>query len=426
MLFYFPPTQLKVYADSQENISSWGEENKGYALPGNVFFDQWWRYIVAAYPSSNSLPVLNVILSIVLTIMICFGVYYALWNVAPANSDQKNFLFSYTVIWTGVALLGMANFFLLFFELASLDNWCQYEGSCAESAAESKIVWLIWMVIYMIIAFIVLLVRFLQGKIRHREAFIPEWRAFVVSTPFLSTGILIIACFYTFIMRPFLKIRKLRNLWIHFQETLRYVIRFPRPLKTLLWKIIRFAAVYLLYMTIFVTASIVSFSIVPLLLQTFLYPFRIIAAYSFFIAAFAVYALSAFMATFLWKERPPSTGRLLLYLSSTTIAILFILMISTPFVSLYQLLVSGSFSDNPLILFGASILPSLLLSSPLVWLFRSKLLPRFLEIEEEEEEEEENDSDEEKKKKKRKKEKTEEAAEGSGSPGDAKIELAAM
>ena len=179
-------------------------------------------------------------------------------------------------------------------------------------------------------------------------------------------------------------------------------------------------------MTIFVTASIVSFSIVPLLLQTFLYPFRIIAAYSFFIAAFAVYALSAFMATFLWKERPPTTGRLLLYLSSTTIAILFILMISTPFVSLYQLLVSGSFSDNPLILFGASILPSLLLSSPLVWLFRSKLLPRFLEIEEEEDEEEENDSDEEKKKKKRKKEKAEEAAEGSGSPGDAKIELAAI
>ena len=75
-----------------------------------------------------------------------------------------------------------------------------------------------------------------------------------------------------------------------------------------------------------------------------------------------------------------------------------------PFISiiLYQLLVSGSFTDNPLILFGVSLLPSLLLSSPLVWLFCSKLLPRFLQVDEEEEKDDESDSDEEKQKKKAK------------------------
>ena len=64
-------------------------------------------------------------------------------------------------------------------------------------------------------------------------------------------------------------------------------------------------------------------------------------------------------------------------------------MITTPFASLYQLLVSGSFSDNPLILAGASLLPTVILSSPLIWAFKQKLLPRFLDIDEEEEDEEE-------------------------------------
>ena len=80
-------------------------------------------------------------------------------------------------------------------------------------------------------------------------------------------------------------------------------------------------------------------------------------------------------------------------------------LIAIPFLSLYQLLVSGSFTDNPLILFGVSVLPSLLLSSPLVWLFKTKFLPRFLEIDEEEEEDG-NDSDVGKKKKKEKAEET--------------------
>ena len=172
-------------------------------------------------------------------------------------------------------------------------------------------------------------------------------------------------------------------------------------------------------MTVFLSASILSFSAVPILLQTFLYPFRMFAAYSFFVVAFALYCLATFMAVFLWKEKPPTTGRLLLYLSSTTITLVFILIISIPFVSLYQLLISGGFSDNPLVLFGVSVLPSLLLSSPLVWLFKSKLLPRFLEVDDDEDEEDEDD--EEKKVKKRKREKAKEAA--AEATDDAKLEM---
>ena len=172
-----------MYADSQENVSSWGDEEKGYALPGSVFIDQWWLFIQIQYTSSSGLPIVNIILSILLTLMISFGCYYAIWRVAPANSDEKNFLFAHTFIWCSVAILLLVNFFLFWIEVVSIVSWCAYESSCMESAGESKIVWLVWMALYMIIAFIVLLVRFFRGKIRHREILVPEWRAFIVATP---------------------------------------------------------------------------------------------------------------------------------------------------------------------------------------------------------------------------------------------------
>ena len=395
--------QLKVYADSQENVSPWSSEEKGYTLLGSVFIDQWWLFIQIQYPSSNRLPNANVILSILLTLMISFGCYYAIWRVAPANSDEKNFLFAHTFIWCSVAILLLVNLFLFWIEVVTILSWCEYESSCKESAGVSKIVWLVWMAVYMIIAFIVLLVCFLRGKIRHREILVPEWRAFIVATPLMSSIVLIIAVFYKLI-RPLLKIHKVHNMWIHLMETLRCMVCCPQPSKNTLYGIIRFTSIYILYMTVFISASIFTFSLVPVLVQTFLFPFRIVAAYSFLFAAFVVYFLAAFVATFLWKEKPPNIGILVLYLSSTTIALTFILIILIPFVSLYPLLVSGSFSDNSLILFGASVLPTLLLSTPLLWA-KGKLLPRFLEIDEEEDDNDDDSNEDEKKKKERKKKK---------------------
>ena len=107
-----------MYADSQENIlSSWGAEERAYALSGGVFIDNWWMYINGLYPSSSSLPIVNTVLAIILT-LISFGIYYALWHVAPANSHEKNFLFSYTFTWCGVAILLVITFFMFYSELA--------------------------------------------------------------------------------------------------------------------------------------------------------------------------------------------------------------------------------------------------------------------------------------------------------------------
>ena len=237
------------------------------------------------------------------------------------------------------------------------------------------------MTVCMIIAFIILLVRFIEGKTKHRDILIPEWRAFILGTPFLNTFILLTVLIYDLLIKPLLTICSIQDLWTNLVEKLHLCgVGCPQSVKSSAGRFIEFTATYVLYMTVFLSASLLSFSIVPVLLQAFLFPFRIIAAYSFFFAAFSIYFLATFMATFFWKEKPPTTGRLLLYLSGTTIVSVYISIISVPSVSLYQLLDSGSLSHSPLVLFAASVLPSLSLFSPLVWLFRSKFLPRFMDI----------------------------------------------
>ena len=54
-------------------------------------------------------------------------------------------------------------------------------------------------------------------------------------------------------------------------------------------------------------------------------------------------------------------------------------MINIPFVSLYQLLSSGTLTNNPVTLGIISVAPTLLLSSPLVWLLKNKIVPAFVE-----------------------------------------------
>ena len=60
-------------------------------------------------------------------------------------------------------------------------------------------------------------------------------------------------------------------------------------------------------------------------------------------------------------------------------------MINIPFVSLYQLLSSGTLTNNPVTLGIISIAPSPVLSSPLLWILKNKVVPAFIEGETESE-----------------------------------------
>ena len=404
-----------MYANSQENISEWNADEKGYFLDGLVLSSEWWRYVGHFYSNDHMLSFLNAIVSSILSVMITFGVYFAIWHVAPSKKDEKNFLFSHTFIWCGVALLTQINLVFFFKEILVLISWRYYHESCDENACESKSYWIIWMVIYMFIAFIILLIRRIRGKTVDQDLLVPEWRAFILASPYISNPVLLTVVIYQFSIGQLLKVKSFYNAGIHFKETLAYFVKCPKLL-SVFKKMIKFLSVYILYMTVFMSVSIFSYNIVPVLLQAFLYPFRIFAAYSYAFAAFALFAFSSFIATFLWKEEKPTTGKLILYLSSTSIGLLFISMISTPFVTLYQLLVSGNFTDSPLVLAGASILPSVILSSPLIWIFKQKLLPRFLEIDEDDESEE-NEKEEKRPKKKYK------LQEASGTNKDIDVEI---
>ena len=102
--------------------------------------------------------------------------------------------------------------------------------------------------------------------------------------------------------------------------------------------------------------------------------------------------LVTFLVAFYWQKKgiKNTSVKLFFLLTLPTIMLVFTFMIIIPFVSLYQLLSSGTLTNNPIMLGIIAIAPSLLLSSPLVWIVKNKVFPAFVEPEMDCEEERED------------------------------------
>ena len=376
--------QLSVYADTQENITSWKSEDLGHVLSGLVFSPDWYLYVGVVYPNSSIFPFINLVLAIVLSLILSIAAYYFIWKEIPSSPRERNFLLSQTLLWSGVVVLLQLNFALIANEISQLVKWCG-ESTCSEPASVSKLYLVGYISLYSVIVFAVFLGHYLYGKLRPKALLTPGIQPFVIGIPLVSNAaVLIILAF-----RIFVKPCKSRYNWvrygvIHMYETLHYFIMCPRKFLIVTYQIFKFMIIFLPFVTIFTFLAIVIFSVIPLILQLFVYPFRIFAAYSFFFAAFVLFYLVVFIVTYVWKRKgiKNASARLCLLLMLPTVILLFIFMIIIPFISLYQILTSGSLSNNPIVLGAVSLLPSLLLSSPIVWVLKNRIIPKFIEAEE--------------------------------------------
>ena len=380
-----------MYADTQENITSWKSEDLGHVLSGLVFAPDWYLYVGVVYPNSSFLPLINLILTIVLSLILSIAAYYFIWKEIPSSPRERNFLLSQTLLWSGVVVLLQLNWGILYNELIYLEVWCR-ESTCADPASVSKLILVCYISLLNITVFFVLLGQYFHGKLRPKELLLPGIQPFVIGIPLVSNAAVLIIL----VFRIFVKPCKSRYNWIrygaiHVYETLHYFITCPRMFIIAMYKIFKFVIIFLPFTTIFTFLAITIFSVIPLILQLFVYPFRIFAAYSFFFAAFFLFYLVVFVVTFVWKRKgiKNASARLCLLLMLPTVILLFLAMINIPFISLYRILTSGSLSNNPVVLGAVSLLPSFLLSSPIVWILKNRIIPKFIEAEEHEEEEEE-------------------------------------
>ena len=381
IILCLPHLQLGVYADKQENITEWRNEDLGIILSGLVFVPNWYFYTYVVYPNSSIVPLINIVFAIILSLVLSIAAYYYIWKKIPSSPRERNFILGHTLLWTAVVIILQLTIYLLIFEVIRLSEWC-LASTCSEPAAQSKFYLLIYIGLSNVVVFTVFLYYYLRGRLRPKQHLIPGIQPFVVGFPLVS----IVAALTILVFRVFIKPCKRRYNWIrygaiHLYETLHYFITCPRWALIHGYKILRFVLIFLPFTTIFTFLAIFIFSIIPVLLQALVYPFRILAAYSFFFVNIMLFFMVTFIVNFVWKKKgiKNTSNKLCFLLLLPTVVIILILMINVPFILLYQLLTSGTLTDNPFTLGVISIAPTLILSSPLVWLLKNKIIPKFVD-----------------------------------------------
>ena len=275
------------------------------------------------------------------------------------------------------------NIVLFCYELLQIIIWCQ-ASTCAESGAISKILMIGYIVIVNTIVFLVFLVKYLHGEFRPQQFLTPGIQPFLIGMPLLSNPSVIILIIFCIFIKPC----KQRYDWIkfgaiHIYETLHSFKTFPKRLLVILFKVLKFSIMFLPFITIFTSLTLVFFSFIPLTLQLIVYPFRVLGLCSLFLAHCILFYIVVFLVTFLWKRTGirNTSARVCILLMLPTLALLLIGMISIPYTILFIVFNSGGHSDNPVVLGAASILPPLLLSSPLIYTMKKWIIPKFIDLE---------------------------------------------
>ena len=270
---------------------------------------------------------------------------------------------------------------IIYNELEALVVWCS-AGTCSDSAAVSKFYLMGHVALFNAIFFIVFLVYYLRGKLRPKQHLLPGFQPFFTGIPLIGVIVAIAILIFRLLIQPFQrKCRSVRYGAIHVYETLHYFITCPKWLLWNVFRLIKFLVIFLPFTSIFTFLAFGIFSIIPVILQALIYPFRVLATYSFFTANILMLYVVVFLVTFSWKRRGigNTSIKLSFLLTIPTLAFGFNSVITIPFLSLYQLLSSGTLTNNPVMLGIISIAPSLILSSPLVWVIKNKVIPAFVE-----------------------------------------------
>ena len=368
----------------QENITSFSSDDVGYVLDGLVFLPNWYLYSNILYPISVTIPYINLTLAILMSQLFSIAAYYYIWNELPSSLKERNFLLIKTLFWSSIVVMLQINILIFGYELLQIGIWCKH-STCAESGAISKLLMIAYIAISNMTLFLVFLVKYLQRNFNPQQFLKPGIQPFLIGIPLLSN----VAVFILIIFRVFIKPCKQKYIWIkfgaiHCYETLHYFITCPQMVLVMLYKVLKFSLVFLPFGTINTSLTLFFFFLIPLSLQLIVYPFRVLGLCSFILAIFALFYIVVFLVTFLWKRTGirNASARVCLLLMLPTVTLLLIGMVSIPYTIIYILVVSGSLSDNSVVVGAVSVLPPLILSSPLVYSMKNWIIPKFIDLEE--------------------------------------------
>ena len=346
-----------------------------------MFSPEWYLNTHLFYTNSSVLPIYNTIFTIIISLSLSILAYYYILKRLPSSPLDKDFLWSHTLLWISVVSLLYIDSILISFEVIQLWIWCE-ASTCSDTAAQSKLCLLGYIFIFNVILFIVYLYYHLHERFRPKQYLLPGLEPFIAGLPLLS---LITA--FVILLNIFIQLYRKKTNYKPLHSCVQWLLKEIKNSSSsflvgkILLPLIKFVVMLLPFVTINTFLAIFVFSIIPVILEVLVYPFQTIAAYSFYAANFVVLVLVSFLVNYVWKRYGFKYDSLPLcfLLTLTPITIIILYMINIPFTSLYQLISSGTLTNNPVTLGIISVAPTLLLSSPLVWLLKNKIVPAFVE-----------------------------------------------
>ena len=336
--------QLKRYAEIQENITTWKTDEAGYVLNGSALSDRWWE---SEGFDGTAFMGTFLIVSNVLAVIITLVVLYILHSYHEKIKSRNNYklLMYNSVHWITVAVIAQFNIMFLSADFAQVVVWCQ--SDCVGVAA-LKLIWFVYLLVLVLVSLTCSLLFYKDSS------GIEVWNILVCAPcAIFSFFFSCVLC----VCNPFQK---------------------PNSSRASKCVIYLFRAIY--FPTIYVFISLVSGYLLPVVFQLLVYPFKVIPAYSFLIAALVLYILIATYGDYkrkLWSEAGPSHTFTIcepsFYLIMAPLNVMFIAIMMSLFIVAYKALMAGGLSDNPVLHSFFSLLPSIILSA-LIWLFKRKVL----------------------------------------------------
>ena len=362
--------QLKRYAEIQKNITTWKTDEAGYVLNGSALSDRWWES--EGFDGTNIIAA-SLTVSNLIAFIIAPAVLYIIHTKSPKlnpnlgteseKKRNKSFFWFNSVHWITVAVMAQFNIMFLSADFAQAVNWCQ---SHCEGVAFLKMFWFIYLLFFLLFSLILTFFRAVRYPIGIQNYKYPSgievWNILVCAP----------CAIFSIFGSCFLYNQKKRNSLCTSENN-----RASKCVRYL------FCAIY--FPTIYVFISLILSYLLPVLFLLLVYPFKVIPAYSFLIAALVLYILIAAYGDYkrkLWSEaRRSHTSTICVpsfYLMMALLNVMFIAIMMVLFIVAYKALMAGGLSDNPVLHSFFSFLPSIILSA-LIWLFKNKVINKSAE-----------------------------------------------
>ena len=392
--------QLKAYATDQKNLTEWKKSNS-HVLDGRIFDEHWWDYEDDVYGIGSLIRLINWVMSFFLTFF--FTVFFAvvLFMCAPKRDNTQYHIY-HSLLWSSTGILSVWWVIVYTVEIIKVSQWASYSNGLEYNLNFLWLIYILALVILYSLPFIGLNIgRFIIRCCNIHNSSLLVFVQFpdihILSPSQAAIGGIFCGCRPAQIIKLcFLFCKKLycccaavccqcsecqcsEDMCACKVKPQCKNIKFCCNVFVELITLCIFQVTPIIIIVVFFcSAGFVIINIVPVILYFLLYPIRVLSFYSFLLAVFVLFTFVLTATDFERKRGKHITGkefnnsfRSNMYIYLPFCVLCLIALVGVVFVVIYRTIVSGGSTGTTLYNLFKALIPTILISSPAIWLWRN-------------------------------------------------------